>query len=393
MENDDQADHESHQHSEVSQERWCASCGVLLISEDGFLWSGNALGDHSCFRGARGIDVGNKFVYRVEHVQKTLQPLVVQSLPTNSGIRSSLTHVNLTPMNAKQLHHAFGSKDETSSKMVTCPKGSLSKNFQQFSPISIQKNVAEQHVPTIVRCQTPHKGSLIYQLPIYQQSIQNQSNENISLSSLSTITSGEDLPVDDCNGLTTPTSIDLISGQGSCNNSASSECKINNDEDDETIFKWSDAMIKLLLQSYNTHNQTRADGHYMTKKQLHQKILVDMKNHKYNDVTVERIANKLKRLEKSYKEKVDNMGGSQSGAATLSIKYQDELFDTFGKKHAIHPTHLITATTEYSKADDSLPDEDVQEEIKQFSVTSAGKTKAYCASTKKGKTDENYDQL
>ncbi|KAJ8683336.1 hypothetical protein QAD02_019128 [Eretmocerus hayati] len=70
-----------------------------------------------------------------------------------------------------------------------------------------------------------------------------------------------------------------------------------------------------------------------------------------------------------------------------------ELFDTFGKKHAIHPTHLITATKEYSKADDSSPDEDVQEEIKQFSVTSAGKTKAYCASTKKGKTDENYDQL
>ncbi|KAJ8683337.1 hypothetical protein QAD02_019129 [Eretmocerus hayati] len=194
--------------------------------------------------------------------------------------------------------------------MVTCPKGSLNKNFQQFSPISIQKNVAEQHVPTIVRCQTPHKGSLIYQLPIYQQSIQNQSNKNISLSSLSTITSGEDLPVDDCNGSTTPPSIDLISGQGSCNNSASSECKINNDEDDETIFKWSDAMIKLLLQSYNTHNQTRADGHHMTKKQLQQKILVDMKNHKYNDVTVERIANKLKRLEKSYKEKVDDMGSS-----------------------------------------------------------------------------------
>ncbi|KAJ8677257.1 hypothetical protein QAD02_013044 [Eretmocerus hayati] len=396
---------------ENSGRRWCGLCGELIISEFGTVVQGTSLTDHACFKNSEALDVDGKYVYPAGNVeQQTVQhPVVLQSVSPNLTANGGLRRFNLIPMNMKKVLGTFSIKspNTTNNLIIAKDTNSNGAQHQALSQTGLRSHSPPpQHIlPNIdtLRGEDNDDSQRNWQNLIQHQRIQKnplQCNpvasdiqgasvgNNASLSSQIGSSPGYEL----FDAVSTPVpclqkkehaKTNQISHQDSASpQNIASTISTKEDMSPGTL-RWSTSMVKLLLESYTKHKKYQDEGCYITKKNLHQRIGEDMKKHNYNDITVDQIASKLKRLKKSYKDKVDNMGSKQSGAERLDIPYEDELVEAFGKKHAIHPTHLSGTDWEYTKEDNNIPEEDVKNEMSEQKIEETSEKGGNGVATKK----------
>ncbi|KAJ8669752.1 hypothetical protein QAD02_001011 [Eretmocerus hayati] len=300
--------------------------------------------------------------------QQTVQhPVVLQSVSPNLTANGGLRRFNLIPMNMKKVLGTFSIKspDTTNNLIIAIDTNSNGAQHQVLSQ-------------TGLRSHSPPPQHILPNIDTLQASdIQGASvGNNASLSSQIGSSPGYELfytvstPVP-CLQKKEHAKTNQISHQDSASPQNIASTTSTKEDMSPGTLRWSTSMVKLLLESYTKHKKYQDEGYYITKKNLHQRIVKDMKKHNYNDITVDQIASKLKRLEKLYKDKVDNMDSKQSGAERLDIPYEE---------------HFYFLSTALIKEDNNIPEEDVENEMsEQKNEGTSGKGGNGVATKKDGK--------
>ncbi|KYN50001.1 hypothetical protein ALC62_00028, partial [Cyphomyrmex costatus] len=113
-----------------------------------------------------------------------------------------------------------------------------------------------------------------------------------------------------------------------------------NDQNDQNAINttsswyWNDASTKLLLDIYKRQKELVSTRKIKTYKLLWKQIAKEMRQNGYS-VTPLQVENKIKSLERSYKNMISN--NKMTGRARKTCKYEAELTDLLGEKHSIQP--------------------------------------------------------
>ncbi|XP_020299374.1 uncharacterized protein LOC109863527 [Pseudomyrmex gracilis] len=99
-------------------------------------------------------------------------------------------------------------------------------------------------------------------------------------------------------------------------------------------FTWTDASTRLFIELYKEKKDLLTNRKIKTKKILWEIISESMKLEGYI-VTPTQLENKLKLLERSYKNMVTH--NKQTGRGRITCAYQTELTELLGQKHNIEP--------------------------------------------------------
>ncbi|XP_077262677.1 uncharacterized protein LOC143897712 isoform X2 [Temnothorax americanus] len=117
-------------------------------------------------------------------------------------------------------------------------------------------------------------------------------------------------------------------------NEANKENCSSSDLDINRAFTWTDASTKLFIELYKEKKELLTNRKIKTRKILWQRICESMKMQGF-DVTPTQVENKMKSLERSYKNMITN--NKQTGRGRMTCPYERELTELLGYKHNVEP--------------------------------------------------------